>query len=78
MLLLHKTTTKIPHAILIQKKPKKNNNYKLREYDVKYCTCYYFNDILNINDLDSKNMKIDKNHTNIFLSTKLYMKYQMV
>lgn len=77
MLLLHKTTTKILRAILIPKKTKKRN-YKLREYDVKYCTCYYFNDILNINDLDSKNMKIDKNHTNIFLSTKLYMKYQMV
>ena len=36
------------------------NNSKLKETDIKDCTCYYFDDIFNINDLDLHNILIDK------------------
>ena len=41
-----------------------NKNKKLKEIDVKNCTCYYFDNIINIHDLD--NILIDlKSYKNI-------------
>ena len=32
------------------------NSNKLKKYDIKNPTCYYFYDIININDLDFDNI----------------------
>ena len=29
-----------------------NKKKKIKEIDIKSCTCYYFNNIINIHDLD--------------------------
>ena len=35
------------------------SNNKLTEVDIKICTYHYFDDIININDLDSKIIKVN-------------------
>ena len=40
-----------------------HSNNTLLEIDIKNCTCYSFNDIINIHDFNPKNIKVD---------TKLY------
>ena len=37
------------------------SNDGLKQTDIKNHTCYYFGDIININDLDLENIFIDKN-----------------
>ena len=32
----------------------------LKKTDIKICIYYYHDDIVNINDLDSRNIKVDK------------------
>ena len=46
---------------------------KVKDVDIKNHTYYFFNDIININNFASNNIKIDKSHTKIFLFTILYM-----
>ena len=38
------------------------SNDKLKEIDIKNRTCYYFDDIIKMEDFDLNNMLIDKNH----------------
>ena len=38
---------------------KMTSNNKIRKTDVKNCTYHYFDGIININELDSKNIKVD-------------------
>ena len=35
-------------------------NDELKEIDIKNCTCFYFNDIINIEDFDFNNILIDE------------------
>ena len=35
-------------------------NKKLKEIDIKNCTCYYFDEIINIHDLNLDNMLLDE------------------
>lgn len=52
-------------------------NNKLGEFNIKDCSCYYLDNIIDINDLFLKNVKVDKNDITIFLLTALDMKHQM-
>ena len=36
------------------------NNNKLKEIDIKKCTCHYFDDIINVNGVDIVNILLDK------------------
>ena len=36
------------------------SNDKLKEIDIKNCMCYYFDDIIKIEDFDLDNILIDK------------------
>ena len=36
------------------------SNDKLKEIDIKNCKCYYFDDIIKIEDFDLDNILIDK------------------
>ena len=36
------------------------SNDKLKETDIKICTCYYFDDIIKIEDFDYDNILIDE------------------
>ena len=36
------------------------SNNELNKIDIKNCTCYYFHDIININDLDLDNILLDE------------------
>ena len=36
------------------------SNNELNKIDIKNCTCYYFDDIININDLDLDNILLDE------------------
>ena len=38
------------------------SNDKLKEIVIKNRTCYYFDDIIKMEDFDLNNMLIDKNH----------------
>ena len=42
------------------------SNNELKETGIKNCTCYYFNDIVKIENLDLDNILMDENHTKIF------------
>ena len=42
-------------------------NNKLNEIDIKNPTCYYFDYIININDIDLDNIFLNKNSYEIFL-----------
>ena len=39
---------------------KTESNDKLKEIDINKCTCYYFDDIIKIEDFDPDNILIDK------------------
>ena len=44
------------------------SNDKLKEIDIKNCTCYYFHDIIKIEDLDLDNILTDeKSYENILV-----------
>ena len=36
------------------------SNYKLKEINIKNCTCYYFDDIIKFEDFDLNNILIDE------------------
>ena len=36
------------------------SNYELKEIDIKNCTCYYFDDIMRVGDIDFNNISLDK------------------
>ena len=40
---------------------------KLKEIDIKNCTCCYFDEIINIHDLDLDNMLLDEKSDENFL-----------
>ena len=42
------------------------NNDKLKEINIKNSICYYFDDIIKIEDLDLDNILLEKNHMKIF------------
>ena len=44
----------------ILKKIIKMENNELKEIDIKYCTYYYFDDIIKIEDFDFHNISIDE------------------
>ena len=46
-------------------------NNKVKDIDIKNSIYYIFDDIMNITNFDSNNIKIDKNHTKIFFFTLL-------
>ena len=47
---------------------------KLRKTVIKNCICYYFNGIININDIDLYNILIDeKSYKNIFIYHVTYI-----
>ena len=49
------------------------DNNRLKELDIKNCTCYYFGGIININDLDLNNNLLDEtSHENILLYDVTY------
>ena len=49
------------------------SNDGLKQTDIKNHTCYYFGDIININDLDLENIFIDKNsYENVLISDVAY------
>ena len=35
----------------------------IKSIDIKICTCYFFNDMINLKNFDSNLLKIDKNRT---------------
>ena len=45
---------------------KMESNDKLKEIDIKNRTCYYFDDIIKMEDFDLNNMLIDKKSLKIF------------
>ena len=45
---------------------KMENNDKLKEINIKNSICYYFDDIIKIEDLDLDNILLEKNHMKIF------------
>ena len=51
---------------------------KLKEINIKRCTYYYWNSLININDLDFENIMLNKNHTKILLFMILDIKYHIV
>ena len=52
---------------------KTESNDKLKEIAIKNCMCYYFNDIIKIEDFDLDNILIDeKSHENILVYNILY------
>ena len=53
-------------------------NNKTQASDIKNRTYYYFNNIVNINGFNFKNINLDKKHLRIFLFTKLNTKNQVV
>ena len=45
------------------------SNDELKEIDIKTCTCYYFDDVMRVVDIDFDNILLGKNnikHTKIF------------
>ena len=48
---------------------------KLRETNIKNLTHYYLDNLIDINDLDFKNTKLDKKYVKIFLFATLDMKH---
>ena len=45
------------------------SNYELKEIDIKKRTCYYFDDIININNLDPNNVLSDEIILNLAVFT---------
>ena len=49
------------------------SNNKIKEIDIKNCTCFYFNDIIKFEDSDLNNISIDeKSFKNILVYTIYY------
>ena len=49
------------------------NNNKLKEIDIKNCTCYYFDEIIKSEDFDLDNVLVnEKSYKNIFVYNILY------
>ena len=49
------------HINIVKKtQKKKTKNNELNIIDIKNCTCYYFNDIININDLEFDTNLLDE------------------
>ena len=49
------------------------SNNKLKGIDIKNCTCYYFDDKININDIDLNNILLDeKSYENILIDDVAY------
>ena len=49
------------------------SNNKIKEIDIKICTCFYFNDIIKFEDSDLNNISIDeKSFKNILVDTIYY------
>ena len=46
---------------------------KVKDINIKNCTYYFFNDMINIKNFDPNNIKIDEKSYNIFLFTILDM-----
>ena len=46
---------------------------KVKDIDLKNQTHYFFNDMINIKDFDTNDIKIDEKSYNMFLFTKLDM-----
>ena len=46
---------------------------KVKDKDIKNRTSYFCDDIINIKNFDSNNIKIDESHTKLFLFTILDM-----
>ena len=42
------------------------SNDELKEINIKNSTCYYFDDIIKIEDFDLDNVLVDENHMKIF------------
>ena len=42
------------------------NNKKFKKIDIKNCTCYYSDDIININDMDLNIFLDEKSYENIY------------
>ena len=39
---------------------------ELKKIDIKNCMCYYFDDIMTVQDIDSRNILLDKKNMKIF------------
>ena len=50
------------------------SNNKLKQINIKGCSCYYLDNLIDIHGFVLKNIKVDKNHYNVFLLTKLDVK----
>ena len=46
---------------------KMESNDKLKEIDVKNCTCYYFDEIIKIEDSDPDILREEKSYENILV-----------
>ena len=42
------------------------SNDELKEINIKNRTCYYFDDVIKIEDFDLDNVLVDENHMKIF------------
>ena len=45
---------------------KMESNDELKEINIKNRTCYYFDDVIKIEDFDLDNVLVDENHMKIF------------
>ena len=52
-------------------------NNKLKEIDIKNCTCFYFNDIIKFEDFDLNNISIDERSSKNILVYTIYYKTLM-
>ena len=52
-------------------------NNKLKEIDIKNCTCFYFNDIIKFEDFDLNNISIDERSFKNILTYTIYYKTLM-
>ena len=50
------------------------SNNELKQINVKGCSCYYLDNLIDIDGFVLKNIKVDKNYYNVFLLTKLDVK----
>lgn len=60
MLLLHETSFKTKRHIINFSKIRIVKNIQLKESDIKNCKYYHFDDIVNVNGFNPKNIKVDK------------------
>ena len=67
LLLLQKTSVKTKKTYYHVNNMKMEGNKKLKEIDIKNCTCYYFDEIINIHDLNLDNMLLDEKSYENFL-----------